>query len=60
MKPMNDAIHVVQEAAQPLAGASDDYDRLVELIGDARFVLLGEATHGTTSFIASGRKLPNG
>jgi erythromycin esterase-like protein len=31
----------------PLSGAPDDYDRLLDLIGDARLVLLGEATHGT-------------
>ena len=27
-----------------------DYDRLLEFIGDARFVLLGEASHGTHEF----------
>jgi erythromycin esterase-like protein len=35
---------------QPLRGASDDYDSLLELIGDARFVLIGEASHGTHEF----------
>jgi erythromycin esterase-like protein len=35
---------------QPLTGAADDYDRLLEQIGDARFVLLGEASHGTHEF----------
>lgn len=40
----------VREIAQPLRGGADDYDRLLELIGDARFVLLGEATHGTHEF----------
>ena len=50
MTRTNDAIHAVREAAQPLAGATDDYDRLLELIGDARFVLIGEATHGTHQF----------
>lgn len=37
-------------AARPLAGAEDDYDSLMELVGDARFVLLGESTHGTHEF----------
>src|SRR3984893_17358209 len=37
----------VREAAQPLPGAGADYDPLMDLIGDARFVLLGEASHGT-------------
>lgn len=41
---------LVHDAAHPLTGAADDYDRLLELIGDARFVLLGEATHGTHEF----------
>jgi erythromycin esterase-like protein len=41
---------LVSEAAQPLVGASTDYDRLLEFIGDARFVLLGEASHGTHEF----------
>ncbi len=36
--------------AQPLTGASDDYDALLDLIGDARFVLIGEASHGTHEF----------
>ena len=34
----------------PLTGAADDHDRLLELIGDARVVLLGEASHGTHEF----------
>jgi erythromycin esterase-like protein len=46
---MTDA-EFVREIAQPLAGGADDYNRLLELIGDARFVLLGEATHGTHEF----------
>jgi erythromycin esterase-like protein len=33
-----------------LTGASDDYDSLLELIGDARFVLIGESSHGTHEF----------
>ena len=34
----------------PLTGAANDYDALLELIGDARLVLLGEASHGTHGF----------
>src|SRR3977135_910878 len=43
---MTDA-EFVREIAQPLSGGVNDYDGLLELIGSARFVLLGEATHGT-------------
>src|SRR5207244_2044875 len=41
---------LVREVAQPLTGGADDYDALLELIGDARIVLLGEASHGTHEF----------
>ena len=40
----------IAEQAHPLAGRDDDLDALFERIGDARFVLLGEATHGTHEF----------
>jgi erythromycin esterase-like protein len=40
----------IREAAQPLTGLAADYDRLVRMVGDARFVLLGEASHGTHEF----------
>jgi erythromycin esterase-like protein len=43
-------IEAVRTAAQPLRGAADDYDSLLEFIGDARFVLIGEASHGTHEF----------
>ena len=36
--------------AQPLNGAEDDYDGLLDLIGDASVVMLGEASHGTHEF----------
>jgi erythromycin esterase-like protein len=36
----------VRENGQPLSGSANDYGALLELIGDARFVLLGEAMHG--------------
>jgi len=40
----------IRAAAIPLSGAANDYDQLLDLIGDARFVLLGEASHGTHEF----------
>lgn len=36
--------------AVPLLGGEGDYDALLEQVGDARFVLLGEASHGTHEF----------
>ncbi len=43
---------MLRDAALPLAGVPADYDPLMELIGDARVVLLGEASHGTHEFYA--------
>src|SRR5262249_43574542 len=40
----------VRSAAQALAGVADDYGRLVDLVGSTRFILLGEASHGTHEF----------
>lgn len=40
----------LREAAIPLTGGASDYDRLMEMAGDARFVLIGEASHGTHEF----------
>ena len=37
-------------AAVPLLGGSADYDRLLDMVGEARFVLIGEASHGTHEF----------
>jgi erythromycin esterase-like protein len=45
------AVHdAVRRAAHPLTGDDRDYDALLALIGDARIVLLGEASHGTHEF----------
>jgi erythromycin esterase-like protein len=43
-------VALVRQAARPLTGSEADYDPLLEMVGDARFVLLGEATHGTHEF----------
>jgi erythromycin esterase-like protein len=36
----------------PLRGQEDDYDGLLRLLADRRFVLVGEATHGSREFYA--------
>jgi erythromycin esterase-like protein len=43
-------VEAVREAARPLSAALEDYDPLMDLVEDARFVLLGEASHGTHEF----------
>jgi erythromycin esterase-like protein/predicted phosphoribosyltransferase len=48
--PADPAAGVVRAAAHRLEGAARDYDPLMDRIGDARFVLLGEASHGTHEF----------
>ncbi len=45
-------LEMLRDAALPLVGVPADYDPLMELIGDARVVLLGEASHGTHEFYA--------
>ena len=45
-----EVIERIRTAAHPLTGAPSDYDSLLELIGERRFVLLGEASHGTHEF----------
>ena len=41
---------LVSEKAEALVGSPEDFDSLIELIGDARIVLIGEASHGTHEF----------
>jgi erythromycin esterase-like protein len=41
---------VVRAEARTLTGSPGDYDALLRMVGDARVVLLGEATHGTHEF----------
>jgi erythromycin esterase-like protein len=37
----------IRRSAHPLTGENTDFDPLLKTIGDSRFVLIGEATHGT-------------
>lgn len=41
---------IARNAVRLRAGEIDDYDPLIEFIGNSRFVLLGEASHGTHEF----------
>jgi len=45
-----DLISAIRQSAHPLTGESSDFDPLLEMIGDSRFVLIGEASHGTHEF----------
>jgi erythromycin esterase-like protein len=40
----------IVDSAHVITGERGDYDGLLELIGDRRFVLIGEASHGTHEF----------
>lgn len=39
-----------RQSAYPLTGKATDYNPLMKAIGNARFVLIGEASHGTHEF----------
>ena len=48
--PDSALIMALRETAYPMAGSARDYDPLIGRIGEARFALLGEASHGTHEF----------
>ncbi len=43
-------VDAVRAAAYPLTSAAADYDVLLDAIGEAQFVLIGAASHGTHDF----------
>ncbi|HYM07869.1 MAG TPA: erythromycin esterase family protein [Terriglobales bacterium] len=43
-------VNAIRRAAHRLTGESADFDPLLNLIGDSRLVLIGEASHGTHEF----------
>ena len=43
-------VAAVRERAHPLRGAVEGYGPLLDLVGEARLALLGEASHGTHEF----------
>ena len=50
-------IAAVREHAHRINGTPQDYDPLMAMIGEARFVMLGEATHGTHEFYRERAKI---
>lgn len=44
------AVAAIRANAQGLSQAAGDYDRLLDSIGEAKVVMLGEATHGSAEF----------
>jgi erythromycin esterase-like protein len=47
---MDDLVNTVRATVRELTGARTDHDDLLNLIGEAHFVLIGEASHGTHEF----------
>src|SRR3990170_1508682 len=48
--PENNVIEIIREKAVKLRGADDAVDEILDFVGEARFVLIGEASHGTHEF----------
>src|SRR5689334_14848175 len=42
--------NLIRHAARPLTGTPSDFEPVLALVGHARFVLIGEASHGTHEF----------
>ena len=51
--PLSKEAEALRLAARPMDGSANDHDALLALIGDAHYVLLGEASHGTHEFYAA-------
>ncbi|GCE22150.1 erythromycin esterase family protein [Dictyobacter kobayashii] len=50
-------IQAIQATGIPLETSHHTYDQLLDTIGDARFVLIGEASHGTHEFYQERAKI---
>ena len=46
----HEALEAIRQSAHRLTGGAWDLDPLLQKVGDARFVLIGEASHGTHEF----------
>lgn len=43
-------VNILNEDIEPILDSENKYDKLLQDIGDSRYVLIGEATHGTHEF----------
>ncbi|HEX2832363.1 MAG TPA: erythromycin esterase family protein [Thermoanaerobaculia bacterium] len=50
-------LEALRSARHRITGNSSDYDALLEMIGDARIVCIGEASHGTHEFYRERAKI---
>ena len=50
LKSAQRILTAIRQSALPLRGETTDFDPLLKAVGDARFVLIGEASHGTHEF----------
>ncbi len=50
IRPRERSAEQLAKSVRVLTGAAEQYDALVSMIGEARLVLLGEASHGTHEF----------
>mgnify|MGYP001549413092 CR=1 FL=1 len=48
--PSHPGAEALRTVAHPLQGDAADLDRILRRVGTARFVLIGEASHGTHQF----------
>jgi erythromycin esterase-like protein len=49
-RAVDPAIEAIRRSAIELSGSARDYDALLDRVGEAHYVLLGEASHGTHEF----------
>src|SRR5438067_3493382 len=54
---MNDVVKAIRPTLHELTGAMRDLDPLLDLVGGAPFVLIGEASHGTHEFYSIRAKI---
>jgi len=50
-------VDAVRSGLRALTGGADDHDALLDIVGDAHVVLIGEASHGTHEFYAERARL---